>query len=189
MTLLPRNAGELILDPVELAVFNPASGDYLSHRLGPLTLVVEAPTPTPTPVGYKPSAASSEETNDDRKDQPQIESDRGEMADVPIWVVIGSALIVGVLGGGLLAWLVTRRRAGVIPNRRAGQTPAERARDLQLAMEQWWIGLPEDQQFGAREAEMRAIRKALEAVRFAPGRADHSETARDLEKRLRALVR
>ena len=189
MTLLPRNAGEFVLDPVELAVFNPASGKYQSHRLGPLTLVVEASTPTPAPVERMSSAASPETTNDDREDQPEIESDRSEKADVPIWIVIGSTLIVGILGGGLLAWLVTQRRSGVIPNRKAGQTPAERARDLQLVMEQWWIGLPEDQKFGAREAEMRAIRKALEAVRFAPGRADHSETTRDLEKRLRALVR
>lgn len=189
MTLLPRIAGELVLDSVELPVFNPASGEYQSHRLGPLTLVVEAPTPTPTPIGHVPVAESPERRSEGREDQPEIEAGRGEMTDVPIWVVVGSALMVGILGGGLLAWLVTRRRGGVIPNRRAGQTPAERARDLQLAMEQWWIGLPEDQKFGAREAEMRAIRKALEAVRFAPGRADHSETARDLEKRLRALVR
>lgn len=189
MTFLPRNAGELVLDSVELAVFNPASGEYQSHRVGPLTLVVEAPTPTPTPVGHVPIAESPERRSTGWEDQPEIEAGRGEMTDVPIWIVIGSALMVGILGGGLLAWLVTRRRGGVIPSRRGGQTPAERARDLQLAMEQWWIGLPEDQKFGAREAEMRAIRKALEAVRFAPGRADHSETARDLEKRLRALVR
>lgn len=189
MTLLPRNAGELVLDPVELAVFDPASGQYRSDRLGPLTVVVEAPTPTPTPIRQAPAAVSAETTDGDREDQPGVAPGRGERGQVPIWVVIGSALMVGVLGGGLLAWLVTRRRSGVIPSRRAGQTPAERARDLQLAMEQWWVGLPEDQKFGAREAEMKAIRKALEAVRFAPGRADHSETARDLEKRLRALVR
>ncbi len=188
-TLMPRTSGELILDPVELAVFNPASGAYERHSLGPLTLVVEAPIPTPAPVKHVPAAGVADGQDEGPADQPEFESGRGQPSDVPIWVVIGSALLVGVFGGGLLAWLVTRRRGGVIPARKAGQTPAERARDLQLAMEQWWVGLPEDQKFGAREAEMKAVRKALEAVRFAPGRADHSETARDLEKRLRALVR
>ncbi len=189
MTLLPRTSGELILEPVKLAVFNPASGAYERHRLGPLTLMVEAPIPTPTPVRHGSAEGDAVGHDDGQGDQPEFESGRGEPSDVPIWVIIGSALLIGVFGGGLLAWLVTRRRGGLIPARKAGQTPADRARDLQLAMEQWWVGLPEDQKFGAREAEMKAVRKALEAIRFAPGRADHSETARDLEKRLRALVR
>ena len=189
MTVLPRTSGELILEPVKLAVFNPASGAYESHRLGPLTLIVEAPIPTPTPIRHGPAEGDVVGHDDGQGDQLEFESGRGEPSDVPIWVIIGSALLIGVFGGGLLAWLVTRRRGGLIPARKAGQTPAERARDLQLAMEQWWVGLPEDQKFGAREAEMKAVRKALEAIRFAPGRADHSETARDLEKRLRALVR
>ncbi len=189
MTLLPGTSGELILEPVTLAVFNPASGAYENQRLGPLTLMVEAPIPTPTPVRHVPAAGVADGHDDGLGDQPEFESGRGDPSDVPIWVIIGSALLIGVFGGGLLAWLVTRRRGGLIPARKAGQTPAERARDLQLSMEQWWVALPEDQKFGAREAEMKAVRKALEAIRFAPGRADHSETARDLEKRLRALVR
>ncbi|MCK5805934.1 MAG: BatD family protein, partial [Lentisphaeria bacterium] len=189
MTLLPRTSGELILEPVTLAVFNPASDDYESHRLGPLTLMVEAPIPTPTPVRHVPATGVADGHDDGVGNQPEFDSGRGEPSDVPIWVIVGSALLIGVLGGGLQAWLVTRRRGGVIPARKAGQRPSERARDLQLAMEQWWVGLSDDQKFGAREAEMKAVRKALEAIRFAPGRADHSETARDLEKRLRALVR
>ncbi len=189
MTLLPRGAGELALAPVELAVFNPASGVYETHRLGPLTLEVEAPLPTPTPVRKAPVIEDSDGNNERPLNQPGSESDLGGPSEIPIWIIVGSALLVGVIGGGLLAWLVTRRRSEVIPTRKSGQTPAERARDLQLAMEQWWVGLPEEQRFGAREAEMRAVRKALESIRFAPGRADHSETIRDLEKRLRALVR
>lgn len=188
-TLLPRASGELVLEPVELAVFNPASGVYENHRLGPLTLGVEAPLPTPTPIDHAPGAGIDRGHEGGPAFRPAPEPGRGEPSDVPIWVVIGSALLVGVGGGGLLAWLVTRRRSGVIPACRAGQTPAERARELQLAVEQWWVGVREEQKFGAREAEMRAVRKALEGIRFAPGRADHSQTVRDLEKRLRALVR
>lgn len=189
LTLLPRGAGALALEPVELAVFNPASGAYETHRLGPLTLEVEAPLPTPTPATQAPVVENSNRNDEDPLEPPDVESDQGKPSEIPIWIIVGSALLVGVIGGGLLAWLVTRRRSGVIPARKAGQTPAARARDLQLAMEQWWVGLAEDQRFGAREAEMRAVRKSLESIRFAPGRADHSETIRDLEKRLRALVR
>lgn len=36
---------------------------------------------------------------------------------------------------------------------------------------------------------MRGLRRDLEAVRFAPGRADHSETVAELEERLRSLMR
>ena len=97
--------------------------------------------------------------------------------------------MIGVVGGGLLAWLVTRRRHSILPPRRAGQTPPERARELQSALERWWTGVPEDQRGGAPEAEMQALRKALETIRFAPGRADHSDNIRDIERRIRALVR
>jgi hypothetical protein len=186
-TLLPRTSGTLVLEPVDLAVFNPASGAYTTFSLGPLTLEVEPPPPTPTPVTREVASGVAQEG--DSPGPGAIEGGLGNQGAIPIWIVVGSALFIGVLGGGLLAWLVTRRRGNMIPAPRAGQTPAERARELQLAMEQWWVGLGEDQRFGAREAEMGAIRKALEAIRFAPGRADHSETIRDLEKRLRALLR
>ena len=36
---------------------------------------------------------------------------------------------------------------------------------------------------------MNLLRRELEAVRFAPGRADHSETILDLEERFRRLLR
>jgi hypothetical protein len=36
---------------------------------------------------------------------------------------------------------------------------------------------------------MRTLRRELEAVRFAPGSADHSETVRVLEDRVRSLMR
>jgi hypothetical protein len=38
-------------------------------------------------------------------------------------------------------------------------------------------------------SEMEQLRRDLEAVRFAPGRADHSQTIADLEERLRSLIR
>ncbi len=188
-TLLPRISGELVLDPVELSVFNPASGDYETFDLGPLSLKVDAPTPTPAPVVPGPDPELDAGRPGQSAGENTAEHPRDNSSEVPLWIIVGSALLVGVIGGGLLAWLVTRLRGGVIPARKPGQNPAERARDLQLAMEQWWVGLPEDQKFGAREAEMRALRKALETVRFAPKRADHSETIRNLEKRLRALIR
>jgi len=189
-TLVPRHPGRLTLGAVELAVFNPSSGTYEVQRLGPLTLTVEPPPPTPTPVGTPPAPKVSDPKGVNQTPaagEPRREGGSG--SPLPLWLVVGSALAVGVLGGGLLAWLMTRSRSASLPPRRNGQSPADRARELQLAMEQWWVGLPDDRKSGEREAEMRAVRKGLETIRFAPGRADHSETIRDLEKRLRALMR
>ena len=39
------------------------------------------------------------------------------------------------------------------------------------------------------EEEMQHLRRELEAIRFAPGRADHTETVLALEERLRGLMR
>ena len=36
---------------------------------------------------------------------------------------------------------------------------------------------------------MQELRRELEAIRFAPGRADHTETVLDLEERLQRLIR
>jgi hypothetical protein len=36
---------------------------------------------------------------------------------------------------------------------------------------------------------MEQLRRELEAIRFAPGRADHTETVLDIEERLRKLMR
>ncbi len=189
-TLVPRRPGRLNLGAVELAVFNPTSGTYEAQRLGPLTLTVKPPPPTPTPVGTPPAPKALDPNRPNEKGatgEPRRKGGSGP--SLPLWLVVGSALAVGVLGGGLLAWLMTRGRSASVPPRRNGQSPADRARELQLAMEQWWVGLPDDRKSGEREAEMRAVRKGLETIRFAPGRADHSETIRDLEKRLRALMR
>ena len=39
------------------------------------------------------------------------------------------------------------------------------------------------------EEEMQDLRRELEEVRFAPGRADHTETVVDLEERMQGLMR
>ncbi len=39
------------------------------------------------------------------------------------------------------------------------------------------------------EEDMKQLRRELEAVRFAPGRADHSQTVADIEERVRGLMR
>jgi hypothetical protein len=69
------------------------------------------------------------------------------------------------------------------------QMPADRARELQLALERWWLDVRARGDKKGLQPEMEALRKDLEAVRFAPGRADHSETIEDLEERLRVLIR
>jgi len=77
----------------------------------------------------------------------------------------------------------------VVPPRRAGQTPAERARELQIALERWWVDAREGHGAANLRGEVDALRRDLEGVRFAPERADHSETILELERRLQGLVR
>jgi hypothetical protein len=60
---------------------------------------------------------------------------------------------------------------------------------LSVALERWWIDVRDQGRAAGFEAEVEALRRELEAVRFAPGRADHSETIFGLEERLRRLLR
>lgn len=186
MTLVPQKAGVQTLSAVELAVYRPDKGVYTKQKLGPLRLEVTAPPPTPTPT---PVPEAETVAGPSGEEPGAAAGQSAPMPAFPVWVLVGSALLIGVAGGGLLAWVATRRRNAVIPARRAGQTPPERARELQAAMERWWTGVPEQERTGAREAEMQALRKALETIRFAPSRADHSDNIRDLERRIRTLVR
>ena len=96
---------------------------------------------------------------------------------------------LGLLLGGSVTWLLTRRRRTALPPRRSDQSPAERARELQLTLERWWLDARSSARGAALEEEMQDLRRDLEAVRFAPGRADHSDTVIDLEDRLRQLIR
>jgi hypothetical protein len=89
-----------------------------------------------------------------------------------------------------VVWYLGRARSqSAVPPRRRGESPAERARALQVALERWWIGVRDKSRAQEVEAEVEALRRELEAVRFAPGRADHSETIVGLEERLRRLLR
>jgi hypothetical protein len=188
-TVLPRESGELELAPVELAVFDPKSGSYRFTTLGPFTLTVEPPPPTPTPSPAPGQVIAEAATGGGFQAAEQPVVNGGHAEPPSTWLLVGLALLVGVVGGGATAWFVARRRSALIPPRRPGETPAERARRLQAALEGWWMEQPEGMRNGDREDELKRIRKELEAVRFAPGRADHSDTVRDLENRMRLLMR
>jgi hypothetical protein len=182
-TVVPRRWGELVFEPVEVAVFDPRTHSYRPYRLGPLALRVLPPPPTPTPA-TQPEAVPPEVT-------PVVPAVGRTLGDdgPPEWLWILGALIAGVTVGGIVVWLFVRRRTSLIPPRRPGQTPAERARELQVALERWWLDARARRLKPGVEEEMQRLRRDLEAVRFAPGRADHSETIIELEDRLHQLLR
>jgi hypothetical protein len=183
-TLVPRSAGELELAPVELAVFDPAAGTYRKQILGPMRLIVDAPTVTPIPT-----VEPVREADTGTRPQPAAEPPAGAESGPPQWVWLVGALAVGLLVGGVVTLLVARRRHVALPPRRNGESPAERARQLQVALERWWLDARAKPRGEALEDEMQALRRELEAVRFAPGRADHTQTVCDLEDRVRGLMR
>jgi len=182
-TIVPRSWGSIDFEPVMLAVFDPAAGIYRKQTLGPLHLEVTAPPPTPTPPipVETPAAAGNAPT------EPGSEALREP--GVPEWAWIVGALLAGLLGGGLVTLFFARRRLSSLPPRRPGESPAERARELQTALERWWLDARSKTKGKALEEEMNRLRRDLEAVRFAPGRADHTQTVAELEERVRALIR
>jgi hypothetical protein len=183
-TLVPRTWGLIDLDPVMLAVFDPAAGIYRKQSLGPLHLVVNPPPPTPVPP------QTAEETT--RLSEPvEEQSARSPATDYnpPPWVWILVALAAGLLLGGVVPLVVIRRRRAVLPPRKPGESPAERSRELHIALERWWLTASRRARGRALEDEMQQLRRELEEVRFAPGRADHTETVADIEERLRGLMR
>jgi len=181
VTLIPRVPGELALEPVAMTVFDPRSSSYRRQTLGPMKLAVAPPPATPTPAIAAEKAA--EDLPEDRRSETGA-----ERTPLPV-LGIGAALLVGLLVGGLVVWLAVRKRPSVIPSRSEGQSPAERARELQVALERWWLDVRARGPKPGVEHEMEQLRRDLEAVRFAPGRADHTETIGDLERRFRELVR
>ena len=183
-TLVPRSWGEIEVEPVMLAVFDPVAGHYRQHALGPFRLLVEAPPPTPEPTRTAEEVAEPEDVGA----RTQVDDDPMNQ-NLPAWMLILGALIVGLFTGGGVAYFVARRRKGALPPRRPDQSPAERARELQLAVERWWLDARERAKGRALEGEMQELRRELEQVRFAPGRADHTETVADLEVRVRKLMR
>lgn len=188
VTVVPRQWGRLQLGPVEMAVYDPSKNSYRSQSLGPLELVVEAPAPTPTPTAQaEPTAVSG---------ASRVLEDGANLAPprtaptLRWWVLAVAALGLGVLVGGVAVWwLGGSRRRTTVPPRVVGQSPAERARELQVTLERWWMDVRARGDRKGLQTDMEALRRDLEAVRFAPGRADHSETIIDLEERLRALMR
>jgi hypothetical protein len=184
-TLVPRSSGEIELQPVILAVYDPVAGHYRRQTLGPLRLVVEPPPETPTPIVAEETPTVGGQAP--VEDEP-IEDGAAEPG-VPLWMWIVGALAIGAGFGGVVPLLIIRRRRAALPPRRADESPAERARELQVALERWWMDARSRAKGRALEEEMQQLRRELEAIRFAPGRADHTETVLDLEERLRGLMR
>ncbi len=183
-TLVPRSWGEIEIEPVMLAVFDPTAGHYRQHTLGPFRLLVEAPPPTPEPTRAVEEVAEPEYSDGQTQTSPEPRNQ-----EIAAWMLILGALIVGLLTGGGIALFAARRRKGSLPPRQPNQSPAERARELQVAVERWWLDARERSKGRALEAEMQELRRELEQVRFAPSRADHTETVADLEARVRRLMR
>jgi len=188
VTVVPSAAGLLRLDPVELAVFDPSTRSYRRQTLGPLELVVDPPPATPTP-----SPTAEELARDRPGEAPAPGGDVRDDGDgrggaIP-WLIALAAAVAGAVLGGLAVWAAARRRGTTLPPRRPGESAAERARELQLVLERWWLEVRDRPRAGELRTEMEALRRELEGVRFAPGRADHTETVEDLEARLRRLLR
>lgn len=185
--VLPNQPGTYYLEAVQVAVFDPAKGRYRGQSLGPFELEVEAPpaTPTPSPTPL-PEDDQSSPTSSSGQATPSVISS-GQPMSIP--VLLGLVAIAGALAGGVVTLLLLRRRNPKTPRRRKGEHPADRARALQGALEGWWHGLDEAQREEPDlKREVDRLRRDLEAVRFAPGRADHTETVAELEARLRKLL-
>jgi len=182
VTVVPQSWGSIELGAVDLAVFDPATGLYAAQTIGPLTLTVGAPPPTPTPL------VTPVPVDRDGVDRA-ADKDRTVAARVPSWLWIVGALVLGVTAGAGATWALSRRARIALPPRRSEQSPADRARELQLTLERWWLDARSSKRGAALDDEMQDLRRDLETVRFAPGRADHSHTVEDLESRLRRLMR
>lgn len=183
-TLVPRESGEIELEPVTLAVYDPTVGHYRQQTVGPLRLIVNPPPPTPAPSPAD-RTASEPGVPVEEGSSPAAAADG---APVP-WAWILGALVLGLLVGGVAPMIAARRRKTALPSRRTGESPAERARELQVALERWWLDARKRPKGKALEEEMQDLRRELEEVRFAPGRADHTETVVDLEERMQGLMR
>jgi hypothetical protein len=184
MTLIPRISGPIDLAPVMLAVFDPAAGHYRKQSLGPLRLLVEPPPSSPVPVATTSVSAESNRGAVEERPQPEVREER-----TAPWMWVAGALLIGLGLGALVPVLARRRSRADLPPRRSGESPAERARELQIALEHWWLGVRNHEKGRALEEEMQQLRRELESIRFAPGRADHTETVLALEERLRGVMR
>ena len=183
-TVVPREWGEVELEQVTLVVYDPLVGRYRQQTVGPFQLAVNPPPPTPAPSpAEEPASKSGAGVHEGSPPSPSDED------APPPWAWILGALLLGLLAGGVVPMVVARRRKTALPLRRAGETPGERARELQVALERWWLDARTRSKGKKLEEEMQQVRRELEEVRFAPSRADHTETVVDLEERLRGLMR
>ncbi len=183
-TLVPREWGEIELEPVTLAAYDPSVGHYRQQTMGPLRLIVNPPPPTPAPSPADQTASESGAPVGEGS-SPAATVDGAAFP----WVWILGALVLGLLVGGVAPLIVARRRKTALPSRRIGESPAERARELQVVLERWWLDARKRPKGKVLEGEIQDLRRELEEVRFAPGRADHTETVVDLEERMQGLMR
>lgn len=187
--VVPSRPGTFQLAAQPVAVFDPRAGRYRTAVLGPFTLEVTAPPPTPAPTpAARPSPAAAEPASPGPP-QGQAPAGPSESGSPRLLLLLLVVAVAGALAGGGMTLLVLRSRRDNLPRRRAGESPADRARALQGALEGWWHGLDEARREDpALRREVERLRRDLEAVRFAPGRADHSETVAKLEARLQRLL-
>ncbi len=186
---IPRQWGTLHLPAIRLAVFNPDGGRYVSQVLGPFTVEVVPPprTPAPRPTSQAVPAQEAHALSAQHSTRSQTAPSSRRAGFNWMWLFI--ALGFGVAAGLVIAVIVMRSWHVRIPRARAGQTPADRARQLQAVVEGWWAALPERKRTEDLTERVAVLRRELEAVRFAPGRADHSQTVLELEAKVRALLR
>ena len=178
-TVLPRTSGEFSLGPVSVAVYDPSRQTYRRQSLGPLQVVVKAPPTTPTPPPSMAPQSAGQHADGD------VDSSQ---ATAVVWPWVLAGMLAGVVAGAAVVWWVLRRPHGRLPPRRSGERPADRARTLQSVLEGWWLGVPETRRSDTLRVRVDELRRQLEAIRFAPGRADHSETVERLEEELRKLL-
>ncbi len=184
---IPHQWGTLRLPAIRLAVFEPARGKYVSQVLGPFTVTVLPPPQTPVPESHEALPVVKQHVAEAVPTRVSSKARVRQEAFDWMWLLV--ALGLGLVAGLIIALAIMRSRRVHIPKPRAGQTPADRARQLQAVVEGWWAALPDRKRSEDLAERVNALRHDLEAVRFAPGRADHSQTVVDLEARVKALVR
>jgi hypothetical protein len=181
-TVIPRAGGEMTLGPVSVAVFDPSRRSYRRQSLGPFTVTVQPPPAPPTPTVAPSELAAAAEGREGAPPEPAG-------GGIPVWVWVLAGGLGGVAVGGATVWWALRRPRTRLPAPRPGERPAERARALQSVLEGWWLGLASSRKTDDLRGQVEDLRRELEAIRFAPGRADHTETVARLEDRLRKLMR
>jgi hypothetical protein len=163
VTMVPRQAGRLQLGPVELATFDPAGRRYRRQNLGPIELTVAPPPPTPTPVTQQMAVDAPKAVEDRARHRH-----RGGSGDA-WWIPAEGARDRDPDRG--LWWYLGRARAVRGPAAAARRGPAGGP-----ALSRWRSRVV-DRRRDRPCAELRPRSRrcgAARAVRFAPGRADHS---------------